>query len=246
MRRLFLFSAFIISIGSFKILNAQQNSVELKGTVFQDTISLENISILNLRSKNGVLSDRDGKFSIKVKHGDSLLFKSLTHKERHIKIAYSHINNQPFEVYLEPIVYELKEIQLGQPFQFKSSEIYIKNMVLEGTPDLDLRKTTDPNFTANHMDIVQIAALFLKKIFKKSIETKKENIRISKIKNDFSNLIYERFGINFFTEDLNIQPDKVQLFINYCRDNGLREYYISKEIEIINFLVVQSLAFNEL
>ena len=52
--------------------------------------------------------------------------------------------------------------------------------------------------------------------------------------------------LNYLQKTLHIAEDRIEIFIEYCQDNGLENYYDSSDMEIINFLVIQSKKFNKI
>ena len=75
---------FIIVITS-GFVNAQQNKIILSGTIgcSMPTMSvLGFVNIYNKNSKEGTISDTDGKFSIKMGKNDTILFSTVQHKEQ--------------------------------------------------------------------------------------------------------------------------------------------------------------------
>lgn len=65
--------------------NAQENKITLSGTIgcSMPTMSvLSFVNIYNKNSKEGTISDTDGKFSIKMGKNDTILFSTVQHKEQ--------------------------------------------------------------------------------------------------------------------------------------------------------------------
>ncbi|HKJ06484.1 MAG TPA: hypothetical protein VJ970_03375, partial [Flavobacteriaceae bacterium] len=90
----------------FQQLNAQ-NSITLNGIVKNDSIGLENIHIINLRSNLATYSSASGKYLISVMVGDTLKFSSVNHSNRKIKISENHAKNKFIIVYLEEEIEQL-------------------------------------------------------------------------------------------------------------------------------------------
>ena len=107
---------FTLLIVIFQQLNAQ-NSITLNGIVKNDSIGLENIHIINTSSNFATYSNNLGKFKMKVIVGDTLLFSSVSHANRKIKISENHAKNKFIIVYLEEEVEQLKEVEISQKMQ---------------------------------------------------------------------------------------------------------------------------------
>ena len=100
---LLLITFFFISV----LTKAQDKETILFGKVKNDSLLLENILVVNIRTNIGTSSLKNGEYYIKAKLGDSILFKSLTHKNRKVQISENHIEKRYIEVFLEPQIYLL-------------------------------------------------------------------------------------------------------------------------------------------
>ncbi|MDV7188078.1 hypothetical protein R3X25_12360 [Lutibacter sp. TH_r2] len=246
---LLLISFFFISIVS----KAQDKETILFGKVKNDTLLLENILVVNIRTNLGTSSLKNGEYYIKAKLGDSIYFKSLTHKNRKVKITENHIEKRYIEVFLEPQVNELETVNISSSIKVDLDNVYRdKNMVL----DNDARYYASPPSVLNQVDPnagqagVDMLGLLVRGIdalyFKKKREEKRDFAVIERKKTLFVDNIVYNYGEKFFKRDLKIHKDKIYQYIDYCDAKGLGEYYDKSEIEIKNFLVIQSNEFKAL
>ena len=58
----------------------------LKGQIYADSISEYQVNIINIDQKTGSVSNAEGKYKIKARVGDSILFTSLQHRTYTLKV----------------------------------------------------------------------------------------------------------------------------------------------------------------
>lgn len=246
---LFTYICLLVSMLGF----CQQNN-ELQGLVRFDSIALPDINIINLNSKIGTSSDLDGKFMITAKLGDTLQFSSINYTTRKITISLNHLKIKKITVYLEPSLYELKEIEITKKFRVDFGNLTLpKGSIFE--IDENNRKTapnarnlTDPTSPAGGVggNLLGIITYFTDKLFEKSSERKKNVTKTTIQKQQFSDSIIENYGETFFINHLHIQATDLYQFLDFCIDNGLKDLYLSDEFVIKNFLIIQSKKFLEI
>ena len=240
---------FFVSI----FVRAQEKETMLFGKVRNDSIYLENILVVNLRTSFGTSSLQGGEYYIKAKLGDSILYKSITHKNRKVKITENHIEKKFIEVFLEPQINQLDTVTIAGSFTLDVSNVYIdKDMVLDKDAynyikPQDVTNQVDPNAGQAGVDMLGLLfrgadALF----FKKKREEKRELAEINRKKRIFIDNIVYTYEERFFRKELKIHKNKIYQFIDFCEDKGLGDYYNKREIEIKNFLILQSRDFNKL
>ncbi len=243
-----LFLSFLFSL---TVLNAQDQRKNINGFVKQDKYALQFINIQNLATDIGTVSDTNGKFSINVKQGDTLLFSSLVYKNRKIKITETHISDNKIEVYLESGVNELEEVflQNGRNSEFDNVSVH-KNTVFDFDSNdksqaPDIANSINP-VKANGIGLISVIQALTKNLRLKKKEKKAALTRINQQKKQIPTKVKQKYGLELFTKTLHIDIDRVEIFIDYCYDNGLENFYDKSDIEIINFLVLQSKKFNKI
>ncbi|KIC01801.1 hypothetical protein OA88_12015 [Flavobacterium sp. JRM] len=82
----------------------------LKGKIDANTMDLEGIYVVNLRTEASVVTDKEGSFSIPVQTGDTLIFSSVQLKERRIVLTDEDLASVKFVVKLETLVNQLREV----------------------------------------------------------------------------------------------------------------------------------------
>ena len=248
-KNIFVSIAFLVFVYSSSL--AQKSIVKLEGTVRNDSIFLQDINILNLTSNIGASSDKNGNYIIYASIGDSIQFSSINYKQRIVKISKSHIENKTITVYLEQGINELDEVEIRQSFQPNWGKLSLPRGAILDNDEITLKKApnamkfTDPTYGNSGVDIVGIGISLINKIFQKGRERKDEERNIKKEKQVFIEKIIENIGTEFFTAHLNIKEEEIYLFLYYCEDNGLKNFYNSEEFLIKNFLIKQSKEYNQ-
>ena len=96
-------------------LFAQGNvAVECHGKVNADMTNLEGIYVINLKTENASITDREGYFSIKAAVGDTLLLSAYQFKSVKIALTPEHLQTNVFFVKMKPIMNELKEVVVSR------------------------------------------------------------------------------------------------------------------------------------
>ena len=246
---------FLFVIFAFIILktNAQENKlVKIEGAIKCDSIYLQDVNVLNKSINLGSSSNKNGRFSIYVKNGDSILFSSIVYENRIIKITNTHLESKSITVYLEPDYYQLDEVMLAKKIFINWRDAAVtkgtifENDEISNSKAPDARKLTDPNANAGGLNPIALFMMLTKKSRLKRKSKKLEQKEIEHQKIEFPTKIKNLYGDEFFKEWLHISEDEIYLFLDYCEGNGLLELYNSNEIVIKNFLIKQSKKFNSI
>lgn len=207
---LFLFS---------NIIGAQTtNSINLKGKVSSNTIDLEGIYIINLKSESSTLSENGGYFTIPAMVGDTLMFSAVQIKGKKVVVAASDFGDKLFFVKLEAMMHQLDEVKI---MQYKNINAVSLGIIPSGqkhyTPAERRLKTAsglDATASAGNMAGGSISVDPLLNwmsgrtaMLKKEVIVEKKEFLLLKIEN-----YYDTF---FFTDKLKIPSDYVKGFQYY-------------------------------
>lgn len=132
----------------FSVITYSQNTI-IKGRVIANEENLSEIHVLNISSRKGVLTGRNGYFAIPVALNDILLFSSIQFKKKEIKIDAKILKNGSLDVLLEKQVVELEEVILTLGNLTGSLEEDIQNIEIE--PAVSSKTLSLPNAGANVM-----------------------------------------------------------------------------------------------
>ncbi|MFK5958897.1 MAG: carboxypeptidase-like regulatory domain-containing protein [Lutibacter sp.] len=240
---------------------SQETSTTIVGKIVSLNNDVENVHIINLRTKHGTISNKFGEFELNVLKNDTLLISSIQYKKLKISIDKTHIQSKKIEIQLIAMVNNLNEVFLHglsgnlnsdlnktpidtlpkHNFVYKLSDL---NKVLP--PDThgflkapNAQDVTDPimmNGAGGSASIPDYYMIKLRKL-KAQLKTKK----------DFPSKIKMDLGIDFFTKELHIPEEKINHFLSYCEYRNIIEYYTKNNLlEVIKIVQEESKTYNEI
>lgn len=241
MKQLYL----IILLFSTISLSAQEDRVIIDGVITSDSLSLENIHIINLNSKKGIVSNALGKFQIAVKLNDIIIFSGLQFSNKEIKITKHHLERKKIiinliqkNIELPEVVLENMAVSLGLPnagkkplnklernlnaFSQKSTPIVILEMLLTKSGGIDdLYNIISGNRKRDRK---------LKKLVDEDKQRETDKEHILEIRNHFQD--------NFFIKTLKIPKTNIDNLINYCIPKGIVPLFEEERyLEVIDILI---------
>jgi CarboxypepD_reg-like domain len=257
---------FMAVLLSTLFVNGQVLRKNIKGKVFNDSISVENVHVINKNIKLGVATNKSGKFVIPVMVNDTLIFSSVQFSQKIVVITKNDLEHNLNTVVLKPHAIQLDEVVLfshkmignlaidGSKFKSKSSVGRAKYIDFKGI-DFDLLlnddayKTSEINNKAlsskTNSDIVRggdIIGLikYLKgnanKNYKKASKEEQQVI-LNQIYNT-TNTIRRDLKDDFFINTLKLPSDKINDFLYFAIDKKMADLYNSnRKIEIITYLI---------
>ncbi len=228
---------------------SQEKRIALDGIVRNDSLLLADVTISNHTSTQATTSFGNGRFSIDAKLHDTLIFKALNYINRVVIISQTHMDNKKIIVYLEEGFNQLDEIMLMEKIRLDFGDLslpkgsILDNDKMSSNSAPNMLNVTDPTRGNSSVNFISLLKGLKNVIWKKRIEEKRQLVKIKAEKITFLDSIAPKYK-SFFTTDLNIAPDKIYEFIDYCQDQGLADFYSNDPIEVMNFLVIQSRKFN--
>lgn len=243
----------IILFGYGTTSYSQEERTILQGKVKYETSNLQDVNIINKATNIGTSSNSHGIFIIPAAKGDTILFSSIAYQNRNIVITEHHIEEKLLTVYLEPGFNELDEVEILRKVRLEFNNIAIDRRTILDDDEIsisaapDVQQTFDYNTQlTNGVSFIGIYNAITQKARTKKRNEKNESIRITRLKDAFSFKLKSEYGDKFFEEWLYIPADEINLFLDFCEANGLRELYDSNEFLVKNFLVLQSKEYLEL
>lgn len=254
---------FILLFGLFSLSASSQLSREiLRGQIVSDSAIAERVTVFNISSNKGAVSDDLGFFTIFARASDTLVFSSVAFKQTSLVLTETDFLVTVMKVRLEVFVNELDEVVV-RPFSLsgdlardeKNLKVTMKksdinplqatDILLVEDKQSSLRNTAMPNDGSIQygMDFVRIGKDILR-WFKKDKEEKPIEFVSDKI---FSEAAQEKFTYHFFTETLGLEQDEIGLFLSYCENDPKVKSLLSqnKEIELIDFLISKSVDYKK-
>ena len=239
----------------------------LRGKIVADSLEVENLTVYNITSNVGAITDVDGKFSINARATDTLFIQGLSYDSKRYILTDKDFWLPVLEIKLHVKITELNEIIItpytltgnlnedtkriqvyGEGFakiDAKAVKYYDDDIRL-GTPE----NTAMPNVFAptgvNLLGIVVgIANLVgIKGNTKSNSERVFEERRIRDLQSkSFSEHMLERFSHNFFVETLKIKNEDIPMFMSFAELNVYELSPLLKaenELKLIEYLINKS------
>jgi hypothetical protein len=198
------------------IATAQNNVVKnIKGKVMAESIDLDGIYIVNLKSDIATATENEGYFTIKAEVGDTLMFSAVQIKGRKMVITSSEFEKELLLVKLEPMVNKLDELVIKQYKNINAVSLgIISPNAKHYTPAERKLRTASGDGISGNADGSTGASAGLDPLFnwmsgrtamlKKEVEVERKETMLEKIENQFS--------MDYFVKKLKIPEEYVKGF----------------------------------
>lgn len=235
----------------------------IRGQIVADSLSVESVTVFNISSNKGAVTDPLGYFSIYARPKDTLVFSSIVFKSKQLVLDETDFKVVIVKVKLEEFINELDEVIVTPRTLSGILEKDSKNLkVTDLKEDLDqnsivkiqvegdqysaLRNTAMPNdgIIMYGMNFIEIGKM-IGKIFQKDKPEKKMVFTSNK---NFQEAVKDKFTYHFFTETLGLKKDEIGLFLGFCdTDASVKNLLtVNKEIDLIDYLISKSKEFKKL
>ncbi|MBP6556818.1 MAG: hypothetical protein KA213_00525 [Flavobacterium sp.] len=218
-------------------LTMAQNSVVklIKGKVASESVDLDGIYIINLKSDIATATEKEGYFTIKVSVGDTLMFSAIQIKGKTIVVSQEDFDKDLFLVKLEPMINRLDEVVVKQYKNINAVSLgIISPNTKHYTPaERKLRTASGDGINGNTDGTTGVSAgldPFLNwmsgrtAMLKKELEVERKETLLQQIENQFS--------MDYFIKKLKIPSEYVKAFW----------YYIVEEPKFVNAMKVKNKA----
>jgi hypothetical protein len=178
------------------------------------------VEIVNTTNKQQSVSDTKGVFVIAVKSGDTLLFSAVHLNLVRKIVTESDCKSGKITVRMTSKINELDEVTVNSNINAVNLRI-IPNAIQSKTP-AERRLRTTGDFKAWHLLKIIAGGMELDPVFNKisgRTKQKKKELQIEK-KELLMQKIDEQFGVDFFTEKLNIPTEYVNGFKYYLIEDA--------------------------
>ncbi|MEZ4786529.1 MAG: hypothetical protein R2790_01260 [Flavobacterium haoranii] len=242
----------------------------LVGKVVSDSLEVENITVLNLSSNIGSVSDFDGKFSIKARINDTLVFQGLSFVSKKYVLTESDFLINEFKVKLEGKLNELNEVVVtpnsltgNLAEDSKKIKVYVPNLAgidfsKLSFPDDQYSKVANPLEKSGFSPLTGINFNKILDLFDTAEKReKRKKIRAENIANEkwlrevqsesFYDHLMKRYSHNFIVENLKIKKEDIVSFVAFADPGShqLAEFLKSEnELKFVEYLVAKSSEFN--
>ena len=260
---LIIFLILIYTTSSF----SQEKRKLISGKISDSLATIQNANIINLKTKQGTFSNKEGLFRIFVSEGDTLSFSSVQHITKKIKITKSILEKNKLIVLLKSNTYTLDEFDLKRHNLQGRLGIDAKD-VPRGTKDSLLRNVMDfsnvdfskKDYTIDDIErvrppIVNTMAGAMPMVgagagavipFKHSERLWALRKKLAQ-KKAFPYKVLSELGEKFFFDELKIPIDKYFHFLEYCNPLGVENMHKDgKILELIKVLRAESITYHKL
>lgn len=244
------------------------------GKIKSDSLEVENITVFNVSSNIGAVTDVDGKFSIKIREKDTLVIQGLAYLSTKYIIQKTDLDREVLEIYLKTRINELNEVEVS-PYTLtgiievdtKKIKTYkpdlsgIDYSKLKPKDILDTRpvNTAMPNTLApTTFNFIAIFG-FIGKGIKELVGSDKNKISASEkafnekrlkevASKPFGEHMKEQFSNHFFTDQLKIKNEDIPMFLAYSETSNedLVEYLQPENhLKLIEYLISKAEAFKK-
>lgn len=231
----------------YSFCNAQNSSKLITGKVFFNDEVIADVHIINKNTNQGSSSNDLGVFEIPVTVGDTLVFSHLNLKEYQIEITEKVLNKALVEIHLEGKTYQLNEITLEKPKSifYIDPEIVPPPTVNAQTLKLpyanSIAKKDYAVFKFRSGGVINISNLF--NAINGNNKRRKELQKIT-LEDKVLGEIRKHFTDDFFITDLNIKPENINPFLNFCfKKNIINHYKKNQHIKLTRILMHESKIF---
>ncbi|KIQ24204.1 hypothetical protein RT99_03775 [Flavobacterium sp. MEB061] len=203
----------IISFLTYQFSISQTEKL-LHGRVFSNNYPLDKVEVINKTAKTSTRTNKMGEFSIVVQAKDSLLFFAKDYFFTRLKISQENIEQNNITVNMNIKAEELNEVVVTN---IKFDKINTSQQDIDDIKfDKDnrsLQKYTGvyDGTIANGMDFTRMGTGLIN-LFKKD----KEEVKKKTKETVFKKLIAASIPRDYFTKDLKLKPEEVDLFIEFC------------------------------
>jgi len=210
-------------------------SQEIKGKIYDSESTAKGIKVYNISKEIKTYTDDNGDFQILASINDTLYFESLFHQPKSVKVKSSYFNEIiVFE--LKKVINELGEFLLEDNKQDKfNSESQSDDL---GQQLANAIKNNPPLYTpqsqyANGANIFNLVGMVFK-LFKRKKKNKIKPIEYIKYK-DLDSLFKNDnlFNLKLINQDLKIESQYANLFLDYCEEKYLNKTLILEKNKVI-------------
>lgn len=212
----------------------------LKGKVVSENFPLEGIEVINKTNQKITTTDNHGQFSIEAKEGDLLFFFGKEYTSTSTSVNQNALDNHNFRISLSKKPIEIDEIVIE-----KGRSVWTKS---ELQKILDVQYFDDGQTSPKNrliydgktygVDFAQIGRRILKSLKK----NKKEASTIP-----FKDYITAKFNQNFFLEKLELKPDEINLYLEFCEADPKSQSIIDSDdnFTVMDFLIAKKKEFKK-
>lgn len=238
----------ILSLFAYQFSFSQTEKF-LKGIVSSENFLLQNVDVINKTSQKSTKTNDKGEFLITVEANDSLLFYAKNYYLKRLKVTKEEIGQNNLQVVMIKRPEELDEVVVEKTHSIKlSHDKKYEQSKRDGyaTEKFDNREgfqAMRQGTFVNGLNFVTIGKKLLD-LFRKEKEPEKDVL--SEI--EFATLAKNTCDQKFFTENLKLKPDQIDLFLQFCDADPKSKKLIEHHniLSMMDFLSAKNIEFQKL
>lgn len=244
---------------------AQKDRVQIKGVISSvDDKDLGGITVFNINSYEGTVTNEGGTFFIDVKEGDQLDFRSVQFSNFKLVAGIETITSRKLKINLEESINELDEVRLSNgSFMISVRRTVAMDSVINQVSERNIRvaavnrkenilsdRVRQPSEygirneafkqTQPRIDFFDAVGLAKGVINGTPLDGSDTGARaLPKEKEAFDvNIVKNKYGTEYLVDYLKIEEEHLYEFLYFARDRGLDESYLTpeKELALLQFL----------
>jgi len=194
----------------------------LNGKINANTMDLEGIYVINLKTEKSTITEKEGYFSISTMPGDTLLFSAIQLKEKRIALESKDFKEELLQVKMETNITTLKEVVVKRYDNINAVSLGISpsgiKHLTQAERHLKTASDLDPTANAGSMTGGSIGLdPLLNLISGRTAMLKKELVVEGKL--SFINQMENMFNEDYFKKTLKIPAEYIKGFLYYIVDN---------------------------
>ncbi|MDO5979914.1 carboxypeptidase-like regulatory domain-containing protein [Flavivirga spongiicola] len=255
---------FFALLSTMHILSQNVKRVQVSGKIIVESNDISGITIFNISSNKGVITDENGEFKLRVAANDLIEVSALQYQNINFKVNEAITESKSMKLFLIEEVYKLEEIVVSTKglsgnlntdikktniFKPKLDALYFG---IKHSDDFDFKddyKSKVKNIGMNSqrqtmingLNIVNVVDQLLLPLFRSKVSNKKESgipdVPVESIK--------YYFGSEFLVDNFNIPDHRVEEFIRFVesKDFNFSLLNYGKEMEFLELLNKKSVEF---
>lgn len=241
--------------------------VRVDGRIIANDNEVENVTVFNLSSNMGTITDAEGKFNMSVALNDVLEISALQFEKLRVVIGQDIINSKKVTIFVVEHLNKLNEVLL-LPYGLSGNLQVDLETVRTFNPDLDaiyfgLNNSDDYKFPDDHLSAVENEAMWethrlqygvnfgaifgavAKEVFGKSKRRQDDQKRKFPEVSDKNQTLIDVYSIAFISDAFEIPEDRVNAFIAFVENKGMDQTLFDEgnEVELLELLVKESKEF---
>jgi hypothetical protein len=210
---------------------------KMNGKVLDDISSIPNVEVINATKQLVAKTNDEGNFQILADLNDEIIIYSKNYIQMNLKVNNEHLTGE-HKIILQRKQIELEELKIDKLPTFKADMSY-ESLKIDKIYKEQSRPQPIGVYTGeiqNGMDFIAIGGKLANLVGK--LFPKKEKKEVSKRVESFSALAKNKFPYDFFTRNLNLPENEIDLFLTFCEmDNASKAFHKKSDpLELMDFL----------